>query len=95
MTIKRLKKGHKKSYRPKKKSAGRKMGRKFLETQIGPQNTWAKSYMAPMTHQRTPWRTHGAYMANQICDRKKSYVEAFRDGKFRHRLLGSAHPRVG
>jgi len=39
------------------------MGRKLLETHIGPQNTWPKSYMASMTRQRTPWRTHDTYVA--------------------------------
>jgi len=70
------------------------MGQKLLETRIGPQMIWAKSYVAPMTRQLPPWRTHDTYVAMQIRDGKISYVAAIRDGKNCHRLPGSARPRV-
>jgi hypothetical protein len=58
VSIKRPKKGPQNQIGPKK-SVGCKMGQKLLETQIAPQNTWAKSYVALMIRQLPPWRTHG------------------------------------
>ncbi len=77
------------------------MGWKLLETRIGPQHTWAKSYVASMTHQRSPWRTHGTYVAIRIRDEIKSYmaanpwlkniyVAAIRDGYFWSQEMGLA-----
>ena len=74
MCSKRPKKGQQKT-RSAQKKLGVKLGRKLLETRIGPQMTWAKSYVAPMTRQLPPWRTHGTYVAMQIRDGKISYVD--------------------
>ena len=76
MMTKRPKKHYKKNQPKTKKKP---LGHKWAESswkRIGPQNTWAKSYMASMTHQRPPWRTHGTYVVIQFRDGKISYVAA-------------------